>query len=80
MKITFYGKLASLAAREVEMPVDAPCTVRALRERLATAYPGAADALNDGRVRACVDSSLVGDDHSLSPCDAVEFLAPVSGG
>jgi molybdopterin converting factor small subunit len=36
--------------------------------------------LADGRVRACVGATLVGDDHPLAATDEVEFLAPVSGG
>jgi molybdopterin converting factor small subunit len=80
MKVTFYGKLAGMLGRELELAIEAPCTVAALRKRIAEAFPDAAPSLGDRRVRACVDSILVADEHPLAPTDDVEFLAPVSGG
>ena len=80
MKVTFYGKLASILGHELELPVHAPCTVADLRRELVAAYPDAARSLEDGRVRACVASALVGDDHPLALSDEIEFLSPVSGG
>jgi molybdopterin converting factor small subunit len=80
MKVTFYGKLAEMIGRELDFAIETPCPVARLRGAIAHAYPDAASALADGRVRACVGSSLVGDDHPLAATDEVEFLAPVSGG
>lgn len=80
MKVTFYGKLASLLGREMELALDAPLTVAELRGAIGSMYPQAADALAGGRVRACVGSELVADDHPVAASDDVEFLAPVSGG
>jgi molybdopterin converting factor small subunit len=80
MKVTFYGKLAEMIGRELELTVEGPCSVASLRSDIAAAYPGAAAALADGRVRACVDAALVPDDQCVAASDAVEFLAPVSGG
>ena len=80
MKVTFYGKLADLLGRELDLAVTARCTVAAVRSRIAQSHPDAAPTLEDRRVRACVGSTLVQDDHPLDPYDDVEFLAPVSGG
>lgn len=80
MKVTFYGKLASVLGRELDLAIDAPCTVADLRSAIAGMFPDAASALGDGRVRAFLASSLVTDTHLLAASDAVEFLPPVSGG
>ena len=80
MKVTFYGKLASVLGRELELAVETPCTVAGLRNRIVEAHPEATQSLIDRRVRACIGSRLVADDHLLTAADEIEFLAPVSGG
>jgi molybdopterin converting factor small subunit len=80
MKVTFYGKLTGMLGRELDLAIETPCTVAALRSRIVEAYPEVARFLADRRVRACVGSALVPDDHPLDQTDEVEFLAPVSGG
>jgi molybdopterin converting factor small subunit len=80
MKITFYGRLADVVGRELDLLVEKPCTIARLRQRIATSFPAAAGLLEDRRVRACVMDELVPDDHRIEGTDAVEFLAPVSGG
>jgi molybdopterin converting factor small subunit len=79
MKVTFYGKLADTLGRELNLPVETPCTIAGLRERIVAAFP-AAVPLQDKRVRACIGSAIVPDDHPVMPTEEVEFLAPVSGG
>jgi molybdopterin converting factor small subunit len=80
MTVLFYGKLASALGPRLDVPVSSPCNVAGLRRHLIAAYPHAAQALQDQRVRAVVGDSVVGDDYSLGMQDKVEFLAPVSGG
>jgi molybdopterin converting factor small subunit len=80
MKIIFYGRLADLVGRELELVVEEPCTIARLRQRIAGSFPAAAGVLEDRRVRACVLDELVPDEHRVRATDAVEFLAPVSGG
>jgi molybdopterin converting factor small subunit len=80
MKITFYGRLAGVLGRELDLVVEEPCSIARLRERIAATCPAAAGLLEDQRVRACVGSELVADDYRVGVTDAVEFLAPVSGG
>jgi molybdopterin converting factor small subunit len=79
MKVTFYGKLADMLGRELDLAVETPCTIAGLRERIFAAFP-AALPLRDKRVRACIGGAIVRDDHPVTPTDEVEFLAPVSGG
>lgn len=80
MKITFYGRLAGVLGRELDLVVEEPCTIARLRDRIAATFPAAAGLLEDQRVRACVGSELVADDHRIGATDEIEFLAPVSGG
>lgn len=80
MRVSFYGKLASTMGAQLDVPVEAPCSVGGLRRYLAASYPEAADALQDSRAKALVGVAFVAEDHALSPEDEVEFLAPLSGG
>jgi molybdopterin converting factor small subunit len=80
MKIRFHGRLADTLGRELDLVVEGPCTIGRLRRRIAGSFPAAAGLLEDRRVRACVRDELVPDDHRIAGTDAVEFLAPVSGG
>ena len=79
-RVVLYGRLAQIPGREIEVAVEAPCTVAALRARIAADHRDAAGPLADGRVRACLGNLVVGDDHPVGPSDEVELLAPLSGG
>lgn len=79
MKVHFYGRLADAFGPEIDFPIDESCSVDAVRRRLATIYPDAAQLLGT-RVRACVRDTMVAGDHVVNPGDSVEFLPPVSGG
>ena len=79
-RVVLYGRLAEILGREIEISVEAPCTVAGLRARIAADHCDAAGPLADGRVRACVGNLVVGNDHPVGPSDEVDFLAPVSGG
>ncbi len=80
MKIRTYGKLADLLGAERELETGGPCTVGELRALLASQCPEAAESLASQRVLACVDDTVVTESHLIRPGEAVEFLAPVSGG
>ena len=80
MRISLFGKLGDLIAREISFDEGHAATVGALREALAQAYPDAADDLLSPRVRACVNDKVVSDSETLAPGDEVALLPPVSGG
>lgn len=80
MKILFYGRLADVLGREMDVAVDGGCTIAELRNRVADSEPAAAGPLRDKRVRACVGDTIVSDEHVLDPDEPVEFFPPVSGG
>ena len=80
MKVRSYGKLADVLGPERRLDFDSPCTIAELRGRLAAECPEAAEPLASKRVRACVGDEIVPDSHVVHPGDAVELLAPVSGG
>lgn len=81
MKVSFFGRLGDRIGREVEVDLPAmKCSVAELRRHLAERYPAAADDLVAHSVRACVDETIVPDDHVIVPGQRVEFFPPLSGG
>lgn len=80
MKVRFYGKLAAIMGHDVDVPINAPCTVAQVRRSLVTDHPALAEIMADSRVRPIVGDSVVADDYWLASIDELEFLAPVSGG
>ena len=75
LRIRLYGRLADAIGPEVEL---AGTSVGAIRERLASEHPDAAEAL--ARSRAIIGTAAVTDDHTVVESDSLEFLPPVSGG
>ncbi len=80
MRISFYGRLAEAIGREVELDVVQACAVGEVRARLADLYPQAASDLVSPRVRACVGDRMVPDSFVVAPGEAIDILAPLSGG
>lgn len=80
MKIRFYGRLADLIGREIDLDVPGPVSVADLFRRLAQMYSDAGDPLLNPRVRAVVGNQLVPQDFMLHPEDKLEILPIVSGG
>ena len=80
MRILFFGRLAESIGREVDVDVAAPCAVTDVRRRLAELYPHAASDLASPRVRAVVGDRIVPDSFVVAPGEAVDLLAPLSGG
>ena len=78
MKVLLYGRLAEAAGSQVELAVEAGCSVGEVRRRLAADHPAAADTF--GRSRVFVAQSFVADEQIVSDADEIEFLPPVSGG
>lgn len=80
MRVFFYGKLAGPIGPQLDVSIEAPCSVAGLRRHLVASYPAIAEALQNHRVKALVGDAFVADDYPLGAGDEVEFLAPVSGG
>lgn len=80
MRILFYGRLADLLGREVDLDAEAGSSIAHVRRRLASEYPGSGADLMGRRVVACVGGSVVRDDYVIGDQDEIEFLPPVSGG
>lgn len=80
MKVLFYGRLADVIGREIEVNAPAGSSIAQLRDRLIADHPHAEQALRSKHARACVGDTLVHDHHILRTADKVEFLPPVSGG
>ena len=80
MKVLFYGRLADVFGRELELAAPSDCSIAELRSQVAAKRPNAAEALQNMRVRACIGDSIVPEDRTVAPGDVVEFFPPVSGG
>jgi molybdopterin converting factor small subunit len=80
LKVLFYGRLADFMGGELEVDGLASCSIAELRHRLVADHPNAQEALEDGRVRACVRGAVVDDQFMVTAAESVEFLPPVSGG
>jgi molybdopterin converting factor small subunit len=80
VKVVFYGRLADLIGRELDVSLPTGSSVSQLRDRLAAEHPAAEQVLRSQRARTCIGDTLVRDDHVLQGGETVEFLPPVSGG
>ena len=80
MKVRFYGKLADIFGRELDISTDTSCSVAELRKLLAADYPHAAQSLQNKRVRAFIGNAIVHDEYLIPQGEVLELLAPVSGG
>ncbi|QIK79508.1 MoaD/ThiS family protein [Sphingomonas piscis] len=79
MQVRFFGKFAAEIGEIIEVDVD-PGTVADLKEALAQRFPASGADLRGARTLACVADAIVPDDYRLDGVEAVEILAPVSGG
>lgn len=81
MKIAFYGKLAELIDAELELQLPpAIRTAGDLRGFLAETYPGHAQEFAGQRMKILCGDDFLSDDASISACELIELLPPVSGG
>ncbi len=81
IEVELCGKLAGLhgALATVAIPRDGG-TAAALLARVAQHYPDLAHLIASGRVRVCVNETLISTDGSIAPGDRVALFPPVSGG
>ena len=79
MQVHFYGRLAEIVGRDMEIDVGDDCSIAELREHLGAVNPHAAHLLGP-QARACVGDAFVNENYVVRPGDRVEFLPLVSGG
>ena len=78
IKVLFFAQVRELVGTDtLDVAADFP-TVEALRQHLATNRW--ALALEDGKLLAAVNQTLVSFDHPLTAGDEVAFFPPVTGG
>ncbi|MFP1483186.1 molybdopterin synthase sulfur carrier subunit [Escherichia coli] len=76
----FFAQVRELVGTDAtEVAVDFP-TVEALRQHMAAQSDRRALALEDGKLLAAVNQTLVSFDHPLTDGDEVAFFPPVTGG
>ena len=75
IKVLFFAQVRELVGTDAtEVAADFP-TVEALRQHMAAQL-----ALEDGKLLAAVNQTLVSFDHPLTDGDEVAFFPPVTGG
>ncbi|HGN9370165.1 TPA: molybdopterin synthase sulfur carrier subunit [Citrobacter pasteurii] len=80
IKVLFFAQMRELVNTDaLEVTAEFP-TVEALRQYLAGKGDRWALALEDGKLLAAVNQTLVSFDHPLRAGDEVAFFPPVTGG
>ncbi|MDU5319097.1 MAG: molybdopterin synthase sulfur carrier subunit [Escherichia coli] len=83
IKVLFFAQVRELVGTDAtEVAADFPTfpTVEALRQHMAAQSDRWALALEDGKLLAAVNQTLVSFDHPLTDGDEVAFFPPVTGG
>ncbi|KFD19392.1 molybdopterin synthase sulfur carrier subunit [Yokenella regensburgei] len=80
IKILFFAQVRELVGTD-SLTLDAPfTTVEAVRKHLAAQSDRWALALEEGKLLAAVNQTLVDFNHPLASGDEVAFFPPVTGG
>ncbi|AXD09006.1 molybdopterin synthase sulfur carrier subunit [Salmonella enterica] len=80
IKVLFFAQVRELTGTDaLDLPADFS-TVESLRQHLAANSDRWAMALEDGKLLAAVNQTLVSFDHPLTAGDEVAFFPPVTGG
>jgi molybdopterin synthase sulfur carrier subunit len=80
IKVLFFAQVRELVNTDALEVTAEYATVEALRQHLAAKGDRWALALEDGKLLAAVNQTLVSFDHSLNAGDEVAFFPPVTGG
>ena len=81
IKVLFFAQVRELVGTEsLTLEVDALSTVETVRRQLSGRSERWALALEDGKLLAAVNQTLVSFDHPLTDGDEVAFFPPVTGG
>ncbi len=80
IKVLFFAQVRELVGVDaLELDATFP-TVDALRQQLASRSDRWALALEEGKLLAAVNQTLVSMDHAIADGDEVAFFPPVTGG
>ncbi|ECG8590884.1 molybdopterin synthase sulfur carrier subunit [Salmonella enterica subsp. salamae] len=80
IKVLFFAQVRELIGTDALDIAAEFSTVEALRQHLAARNDRWALALEDGKLLAAVNQTLVSFDHPLTAGDEVAFFPPVTGG
>lgn len=81
LRVELCGHLADLHGRMVDIALPTGgMTVGAMLSQIAATYPSLQAALAGGRVRACVNETIVAATDEVMVGDSVALFPPVSGG
>ncbi|HDH7845056.1 TPA: molybdopterin synthase sulfur carrier subunit [Raoultella ornithinolytica] len=81
IKVLFFAQVRELVGTEsLTLEVDAQSTVETVRRQLVGRSERWALALEEGKLLAAVNQTLVPFDHPLVAGDEVAFFPPVTGG
>lgn len=81
LTVELCGRLADVCGRQVAVPLsEGRVTVSAILAALADRHAPLKEAIVGGKVRACVNETIVAGDHPVSADDLVALFPPVSGG
>ncbi|MXO91011.1 MULTISPECIES: MoaD/ThiS family protein [Erythrobacteraceae] len=81
LNVELCGKLADSYGGSVTLDISpSGLPVRELFEAVSSAYPLLAPILAGGRIRACVNETIVPDDAIIRQGDTAALFPPVSGG
>ncbi|WP_434667688.1 molybdopterin synthase sulfur carrier subunit [Klebsiella sp. B345] len=81
IKVLFFAQVRELVGTDaLTLEADAPLTVEAIRQQLASQGDRWALALEAGKLLAAVNQTLTRFDHPVASGDEVAFFPPVTGG
>lgn len=80
VRVDFYGRLAAIAGRSVQIDLTEGMTIASLRALIASQRPEYCGLLPWPSVRALVDDRLAEESMWVVPGSSVGFFPPVSGG
>jgi len=80
IKVLFFAQVRELVGTDSLMLASSPDTVEGLRQQLAERGDRWALALEEGKLLAAVNQTLVEATHPIADGDEVAFFPPVTGG
>ena len=81
IRVLFFAKLRErLDCGGLEWPLEAPCSVRELRQQLVTKNPGWENDLCGPNVITACNQEVVQLEAQVAPGDELAFYPPVTGG